>query len=105
MKTNLATLMNRAWAMHNETKVSIKRCMEKAWELDRLQKRLMCPRPVTIEYKLKSGKIYRTLATLNMGRGLQQESGREASPKVFTYWDMKRCGIRSFRCENLLNWY
>ena len=90
--------------MHRETRASMAACMRRAWELVRLTNALHRKGYTTIVYKMLNGKVNKAIGTLNMGPGLSNGEGN-SSPKVFTYYDLQRCGIRSFRLENLISFY
>jgi len=108
MKKNIIDrqkLMNRAWAMHRETRDNMSVCLKRAWELVRLGKALV-DGEATIRYYKLDGTLRIARATLSAERGARIESKgvRKESPKVFTYWDKGADGIRSFRVENLISW-
>lgn len=99
-------IMARAWAMHRETNAPLKACIRKAWDLARLGEALH-KGVVNIVYLKKDGTTRKAQATLRIGPGLRNPNARPRteSPKVFTYWDLRKADFRCFKCENLISWY
>lgn len=89
---NLAKSTKNAWAV----------CLMKAWELYRIYKR-MKQGIVKFAYMKTDGSIRYAFGTI-LDKPINNSVKRITKPsyKTFTYWDVEKSEVRSFKIENLI---
>lgn len=86
---NLAKSTKNAWAV----------CLMKAWELYRIYKR-MKQEIVKFAYMKTDGSIRYAFGTI-LDKPINKRITKP-SYKTFTYWDVEKSEMRSFKIENLI---
>lgn len=102
-RTDLSTIMRRAWAIYHATGKSFAVCLSRAWVLYRLIRRMRAG-VVSFAYEKTDGTLRRAKGTLRDVVALVKGTGKE-TPSTVRYYDLEAAGFRSFRIENLITIY
>lgn len=103
-RTDLQTIMRRAWALFRTTSKTFSVCLSKAWQLYRLTDRMRAG-VVRFAYEKADGTLRRACGTLRDIAATIKGSGRPDDGCTVKYYDIEAAGWRSFKVENLITVY
>lgn len=103
-KADSNVVMQRAWALHRETKKSFAVCLSKAWALYRLVKQ-MRQGVAVFAFEKSDGSLRRARGTLKDTARFVKGTGVSTPDKTVRYYDIDKSAFRSFKIENLITVY
>lgn len=103
-KTDLSTIMRRAWALFRTTTTPFSICLSKAWQLYRLTDRMRTG-AVRFAYEKADGTLRRACGTLRDIAATIKGTGRPDDGRTVKYYDIEATGWRSFKVENFVTIY
>ncbi|MCC8173282.1 MAG: SH3 beta-barrel fold-containing protein [Odoribacter sp.] len=104
MKTFRTKVFNQAYEVHRNTGEAFGKCLAKAWDIYRLEKK-MNEGIVDFSYIKTDGSFRKAKGTLKEVKKFVKGEGRTISMKVLCYFDVDVNDFRSFRIENLVDIY
>lgn len=103
-RTDLQTIMRRAWALFRTTGKTFSVCLSTAWSLYRLTRRMRVG-VVQFAYEKADGTLRRACGTLQNIATTIKGTGRPDDGRTVKYYDIEAAGWRSFKVENLITVY
>ena len=97
-------VMQRAWALHRETRKSFAVCLSKAWALYRLVKK-MRQGVAVFAFEKADGSLRRARGTLKNTGQFVKGTGVSTPDKTVRYYDIDKSSFRSFKIENFITMY
>lgn len=102
-RTDLSTIMRRAWQIARATGKAFAVALSKSWQLYRLTKQMRAG-IVRFAYEKADGTLRKALGTLKDTAALVKGTGRPDGRTV-RYYDVEADGWRSFKVENFITAY
>lgn len=103
-RTDLSTIMRRAWQIARATGKAFAVALSKSWQLYRLTKQMRTG-IVKFAYEKADGTLRKALGTLKDTAALVKGTGRPDDGQTVKYYDVEAGGFRSFRSANLIAIY
>lgn len=103
-RTDLSTIMRRAWALFRVTGNAFAVCLSKAWKLYRMTCRMRYG-IVRFTYKKVDGTLRNAVGTLRDIASTVKGPGLPGDGRTVKYYDVEASGWRSFKVGNIVTIY
>lgn len=103
-RTDLSTIMRRAWQIARATGKAFAVALSKSWQLYRLTKQMRAG-IVRFAYEKADGTLRKAIGTLKDTAALVKGTGRPDDGRTVRYYDVEADGWRSFKVENFITAY
>lgn len=103
-RTDLSTIMRRAWQIARITGKAFAVALSKSWQLYRLTKQMRAG-IVKFAYEKADGTLRKAIGTLKEVATLVKGTGRPDDGRTVRYYDVEADGWRSFKVENFVTAY
>lgn len=103
-RTDLSTIMRRAWQIARATGKAFAVARLKSWQLYRLTKQMRAG-IVRFAYEKADGTLRKAIGTLKEVATLVKGTGRPDDGRTVKYYDVEADGWRSFKVENFITAY
>ena len=103
-RTDLSTIMRRAWQIARTTGKAFAVALSKSWQLYRLTKQTRAG-IVKFAYEKADGTLLKAIGTLKEVATLVKGTGRPDDGRTVRYYDVEADDWRSFKVENFVTAY